>query len=153
MTSTLLLGVKSCLPRSPCFPRRTRRLIVVRLLQCLQNALDARGDFPGRDSFRTFVILHGRSHSAGMARTALLLYLAEVCVRLWTGYRLRPLKGIFAFPTTPSLAFLRICRSEEHTSELQSLMRNSYAVFRLKKKITQTTHQQQPHYTHTTYTR
>src|SRR3546814_20055097 len=27
-----------------------------------------------------------------------------------------------------------ICRSEEHTSELQSLMRNSYAVFCLKKK-------------------
>src|SRR3546814_2553646 len=32
----------------------------------------------------------------------------------------------------------RICRSEEHTSELQSLMRISYAVFCLKKK--QTTH-------------
>src|SRR3546814_4240780 len=31
---------------------------------------------------------------------------------------------------TPSLAI----RSEEHTSELQSLMRNSYAVFCLKKK-------------------
>src|SRR3546814_1028543 len=29
-----------------------------------------------------------------------------------------------------------IGRSEEHTSELQSLMRNSYAVFCLKKKIT-----------------
>src|SRR3546814_3138682 len=29
-------------------------------------------------------------------------------------------------------------RSEEHTSELQSLMRISYAVFRLKKKTTQT---------------
>src|SRR3546814_9635962 len=29
----------------------------------------------------------------------------------------------------------RIARSEEHTSELQSLMRNSYAVFCLKKKI------------------
>src|SRR3546814_2326066 len=28
----------------------------------------------------------------------------------------------------------RQCRSEEHTSELQSLMRNSYAVFCLKKK-------------------
>src|SRR3546814_1040826 len=27
-------------------------------------------------------------------------------------------------------------RSEEHTSDLQSLMRNSYAVFRLKKKNT-----------------
>src|SRR3546814_5697946 len=31
-------------------------------------------------------------------------------------------------------------RSEEHTSELQSLMRNSYAVFCLKKKTKQTTH-------------
>src|SRR3546814_2436924 len=31
---------------------------------------------------------------------------------------------------------LDICRSEEHTSELQSLMRISYAVFCLKKKTT-----------------
>src|SRR3546814_10454964 len=31
-------------------------------------------------------------------------------------------------------------RSEEHTSELQSLMRISYAVFCLKKKTTSTTH-------------
>src|SRR3546814_3960270 len=31
---------------------------------------------------------------------------------------------------------LRLVRSEEHTSELQSLMRISYAVFCLKKKIT-----------------
>src|SRR3546814_3240730 len=31
----------------------------------------------------------------------------------------------------------RRCRSEEHTSELQSLMRISYAVFCLKKKKTQ----------------
>src|SRR3546814_5188030 len=30
--------------------------------------------------------------------------------------------------------FLAALRSEEHTSELQSLMRNSYAVFCLKKK-------------------
>src|SRR3546814_2924776 len=33
------------------------------------------------------------------------------------------------------------CRSEEHTSELQSLMRISYAVFCLKKKKKNTTHQ------------
>src|SRR3546814_1920787 len=33
-------------------------------------------------------------------------------------------------------------RSEEHTSELQSLMRNSYAVFCLKKNKTQITHNQ-----------
>src|SRR3546814_9261889 len=31
-------------------------------------------------------------------------------------------------------SIMRICRSEEHTSELQSLMRISYAVFCLKKK-------------------
>src|SRR3546814_3958212 len=34
------------------------------------------------------------------------------------------------------LALLDAVRSEEHTSELQSLMRISYAVFRLKKKKT-----------------
>src|SRR3546814_2047088 len=34
------------------------------------------------------------------------------------------------------VAFLRVERSEEHTSELQSLMRISYAVFCLKKKKT-----------------
>src|SRR3546814_5814548 len=39
-------------------------------------------------------------------------------------------------------------RSEEHTSELQSLMRISYAVFCLKKK---TTTQQHYHRTHTNY--
>src|SRR3546814_5534156 len=33
----------------------------------------------------------------------------------------------------------RLFRSEEHTSELQSLMRISYAVFCLKKKINHTT--------------
>src|SRR3546814_10363715 len=40
-----------------------------------------------------------------------------------------------------------LTRSEEHTSELQSLMRNSYAVFRLKKKNQATT--SPPTYTHT----
>src|SRR3546814_9413790 len=44
----------------------------------------------------------------------------------------RPGPGVsirLAAPTDPGLA-----RSEEHTSELQSLMRTSYAVFCLKKK-------------------
>src|SRR3546814_5448210 len=35
-------------------------------------------------------------------------------------------------------------RSEEHTSELQSLMRNSYAVFCLKKQTKQTHHNNNP---------
>src|SRR3546814_1280684 len=38
-----------------------------------------------------------------------------------------PRAAAYAFPDTPK-------RSEEHTSELQSLMRISYAVFCLKKK-------------------
>src|SRR3546814_3412988 len=46
---------------------------------------------------------------------------------------------------------VQICRSEEHTSELQSLMRTSYAVFCLKKKKTKKNHEthsttQQAHY-------
>src|SRR3546814_4210818 len=42
-----------------------------------------------------------------------------------------------ARPITPGLCRVNgqfACRSEEHTSELQSLMRISYAVFCLKKK-------------------
>src|SRR3546814_8496940 len=35
---------------------------------------------------------------------------------------------------SPKVTLPRRTRSEEHTSELQSLMRNSYAVFCLKKK-------------------
>src|SRR3546814_9170057 len=41
-------------------------------------------------------------------------------------------------------------RSEEHTSELQSLMRISYAVFCLKKKKKRTQNRQTPPTTHTT---
>src|SRR3546814_1254290 len=38
-------------------------------------------------------------------------------------------------PDRPDDDGSNVVRSEEHTSELQSLMRNSYAVFFLKKKI------------------
>src|SRR3546814_4001991 len=40
-----------------------------------------------------------------------------------------------SYISTGGGAFLEFLRSEEHTSELQSLMRISYAVFCLKKKI------------------
>src|SRR3546814_3487972 len=48
----------------------------------------------------------------------------------------RDLFGLLGRPAVPGTALDRppIGRSEEHTSELQSLMRNSYAVFCLKKK-------------------
>src|SRR3546814_7551596 len=51
-------------------------------------------------------------------------------------------------------AIAKLLRSEEHTSELQSLMRISYAVFCLKKKKTLTTqmYQQQLKHHTTPYT-
>src|SRR3546814_10340322 len=44
--------------------------------------------------------------------------------------------------TTHLIQVEDLARSEEHTSELQSLMRNSYAVFCLKKKNIKITHTQ-----------
>src|SRR3546814_1096363 len=41
---------------------------------------------------------------------------------------------ILSLTLSPALAALLLKRSDEHTSELQSLMRISYAVFCLKKK-------------------
>src|SRR3546814_4007756 len=57
---------------------------------------------------------------------------------------LRHAKALERFPAAveqPGGNHLAIARSEEHTSELQSLMRISYAVFCLKKKIKTYTHQ------------
>src|SRR3546814_9457179 len=49
--------------------------------------------------------------------------------RLWAAS-----KPVADSPVAAYLASRQIIRSEEHTSELQSLMRISYAVFCLKKK-------------------
>src|SRR3546814_4565527 len=46
--------------------------------------------------------------------------------------------AIVVIPADRTEVLLATLRSEEHTSELQSLMRISYAVFCLKKKKTQT---------------
>src|SRR3546814_9771644 len=61
--------------------------------------------------------------------------------------------AVAAFQVGAAKIGLRAFRSEEHTSELQSLMRNSYAVFCLKKKkIKSTQHKQQRKLlTHTIY--
>src|SRR3546814_1114252 len=48
--------------------------------------------------------------------------------------RLRPLKSLIATSAQPLLQGVSAWRSEEHTSELQSLMRTSYADFCLKTK-------------------
>src|SRR3546814_10400563 len=52
--------------------------------------------------------------------------------RCWTGMAMRSLRNITRVLTLATSGK----RSEEHTSELQSLMRISYAVFCLKKKTT-----------------
>src|SRR3546814_10562359 len=57
--------------------------------------------------------------SAPQVRTLPILVISELCVRS---------------PVTESGMAMVCERSEEHTSELQSLMRISYAVFCLKKK-------------------
>src|SRR3546814_2145661 len=52
-------------------------------------------------------------------------------------------EALVAHPDVDLISFTgstAVGRSEEHTSELQSLMRNSYAVFCLKKKIKNNTH-------------
>src|SRR3546814_3003521 len=64
---------------------------------------------------------------------------------LWSDIEQKKCDGCFASAGCASNISLPRCsptRSEEHTSELQSLMRNSYAVFCLKKKNTKSA---QPH--------
>src|SRR3546814_2803159 len=68
----------------------------------------------------------------------ILIYIVSMKLQLLPvqGYR-SPFQGLgpfFAHIALPTL------RSEEHTSELQSLMRTSYAVFCLKKKKTNHTY-------------
>src|SRR3546814_7907142 len=91
--------------------------------------------------------------------TTLFRSCADLPPDLWDG--LGPREGwlaVFAHPMTGEAsncsisAMLRwFVRSEEHTSELQSLMRISYAVFCLKKK--KTIVRQQDRSQHNTYTK
>src|SRR3546814_3136417 len=66
------------------------------------------------------------------------------CVQFSTAVSAKPAIRAAAKPNSISCACHNVAcggsgRSEEHTSELQSLMRISYAVFCLKKKKTKTT--------------
>src|SRR3546814_9576578 len=87
----------------------------------------------------------GRAYLAGLdeaARSALLGRLAQAEPKGWPALRLgidRALEGYAARGFVLSInewmpEINAVGRSEEHTSELQSLMRISYAVFCLKKK-------------------
>src|SRR3546814_5960237 len=85
------------------------------------------------------IAIADRNSLAGVVRAHLAA--KEVKIQLLVGARLVSADGpeLLCFPTDRA-AYGRLCRlltlgrSEEHTSELQSLMRISYAVFCLKKK-------------------
>src|SRR3546814_3644586 len=82
--------------------------------------------FPYTTLFRS-IPPQGRLRDERWSRTAKALAPHRSCAAdrvRWRRFR----------PAPPSLAARREERSEEHTSELQSLMRISYAVFCLKKK-------------------
>src|SRR3546814_8937091 len=95
--------------------------------------------FPYTTLFRSIVQVvaeHGGSGGDGIGLCGWRRFSQNLC-------RLNPLP--YRIRTTPSVSGIgeargrtriewRLSRSEEHTSELQSLMRRSYAVFCLKKK-------------------
>src|SRR3546814_2133748 len=71
------------------------------------------------------------------------------CTRVAIFVRLARLaEGLRPEPSRATCSPPRISRSEEHTSELQSLMRTSYAVFCLKTKTKKHKHEQKLHMTY-----
>src|SRR3546814_8703710 len=84
--------------------------------------------FPYTTLFRSLPVLNGLGQhnvARGDNETLLRIYLHTVTT-------------VSAPNLTADLCVETLARSEEHTSELQSLMRISYAVFCLKKKKTTT---------------
>src|SRR3546814_2248785 len=100
--------------------------VAAALLQCLRTALQRRLKVSLSTNGANFVrYLYG----APLAVVALLVLLSV------TDAPLPPLTSSFlAYCLIGGVAQIVATRSEEHTSELQSLMRTSYAVFCLKKK-------------------
>src|SRR3546814_2287030 len=78
-------------------------------------------------------LYQGRSPPSGRHVTQMVW--DEKCLRRGASpsFGRNGVQGVITRSETASLRVLAL-RSEEHTSELQSLMRNSYAVFCLKKK-------------------
>src|SRR3546814_8694441 len=70
----------------------------------------------------------------GQPRVHKLWRLKHLVVRAWDNPIVDKITVGSRLAQSPNDLATRLSRSEEHTSELQSLMRNSYAVFCLKKK-------------------
>src|SRR3546814_7858014 len=97
-----------------------------------ENIRSGRGDFAGEQGIRQWggLLKIDRSSEAGIL-SLLSAYRAE---RSYNSEDIdRTAASLFAYSASQKTW---ATRSEEHTSELQSLMRISYAVFCLKKKKT-----------------
>src|SRR3546814_8737770 len=82
----------------------------------------------------------GLKHAAVLASTSVAVFFVYRRNRIGSGY------GLYAHQSELRRQSVQF-RSEEHTSELQSLMRISYAVFCLNKKhYKPTTRYSQPHF-------
>src|SRR3546814_6875954 len=104
--------------------------------------------FPYTTLFRSAGSRTAAARTAATSRKAAAAVTRSPCTAPATGSPPRPLRisshkcenncglGLQEFDLRPE----EIDRSEEHTSELQSLMRISYAVFCLKKKHRKKTH-------------
>src|SRR3546814_12694872 len=77
--------------------------------------------FPYTTLFRSTAVFIPVMFMGGMVGRLLFEFAVTICAAI-------AVSGAVSLTLTPML-----CRSEEHTSELQSLMRISYAVFCLKK--------------------
>src|SRR3546814_6363337 len=77
---------------------------------------------------RDCITLSSVTSSQVVDKTAIVYRIGST---LWVN---RPENGAESFDDNDNILVTKLIRSEEHTSELQSLMRISYAVFCLKKK-------------------
>src|SRR3546814_1550019 len=96
----------------------------------------------GEDSRRAVATQQRAGSGVIDAEFALQARLWRALARQFQNQRVRGQfhRGDVLHPRADLCADLLASRSEEHTSELQSLMRISYAVFCLKKKNTNTIH-------------
>src|SRR3546814_4676063 len=109
----------------------------MRMRDCSSDVCSSDLKVPIRLAYRSRCRSASRNRKAGLRR----LHLADASVAQGAGVRrpnnkdttarIRNTKNRILAIETAKILF----RSEEHTSELQSLMRISYAVFCLKKKI------------------
>src|SRR3546814_7896076 len=99
--------------------------------------------FPYTTLFRSGLVVHGAARSGG-ALVSQKAFHARAGQIFSTHWEKMPRQTVTSVKVTLQLSawllFRKSRRSEEHTSELQSLMRISYAVFCLKKKKIKSRH-------------